>query len=269
MLDASFSSFPHRKSTKIIGRSTNTTLQVLKRQLYNNAASISSRCSSGAHGHLDIVLDTERCLAVSGNIPWVTPKHPGNSPNLTLATTAVQSKQVICQYDSVLVAFELYNRTSNALKQQLLLSVNSSFLCSLEDPSFGFTATTPLAMLQHLDSTYSTLTPEELEANCLELSKPWNLESPIEELWADVDNILCLACNGYANTFEVTTITILLAMFETSGLLGSTTEKFWLRDTSEWTLSNFKAEVNRGNNERLWKLTTGSAGHHGAHAALP
>jgi hypothetical protein len=44
-------------------------------------------------------------------------------------------------------------------------------------------ATTPLAMLQHIDSTYgTTLTLEELEANCLDLSKPWNSESPIEEL---------------------------------------------------------------------------------------
>jgi hypothetical protein len=31
---------------------------------------------------------------------------------------------------------------------------------------------TPLVMIQHLESTYSTLTPEELKAHCFELSKP-------------------------------------------------------------------------------------------------
>jgi hypothetical protein len=94
-------------------------------------------------------------------------------------------------------------------------------------------AATPIAMIQHLYSTYSRLTPEELEVKRLELSKPWNLDSPIEELWASVDNILHLACNAHANILEVTIITILLAMFETSGLLGSTTKKCQLRDASE------------------------------------
>jgi hypothetical protein len=124
-------------------------------------------------------------------------------------------------------------------------------------------------MIQHLDNTYGTLIPEELEVNRLELSKPWNPNSPIEELWASGDNILCLACNGHANISEVTTITILLALFETSGLLGSTTKTFLLSDTSEWTLTVFKDEVNRGNKERLCKLTTGAAGYLGAHAATP
>jgi hypothetical protein len=165
--------------------------------------------------------------------------------------------------------FEIYHRTSNALKQQLLLSVNGSVLCALEDPTFGFMATTPLPMLQHLDSTYGILTPEEPDTNCLELSKPWSPESPVEELWGSVDNSLCLACNGHANILEVTPITILLAIFETLALLGSTTKKVWLRDISEWTLSNFKAEVNRGNKERLCKLTSGSASYHGAHAVIP
>jgi hypothetical protein len=109
---------------------------------------------------------------------WVTLKHPGNSPNLTLLTTTVRCEQVTRQYDSDPVALELYSKIYNASKQQLLLSVNSSFVCAPEDPTFGFMA----AMMQYLDSIYSTFTPEELEANRLELSKPWNPDSPVEEL---------------------------------------------------------------------------------------
>jgi hypothetical protein len=92
MSDATFSGFPHRKRTKILGKPSNTSLQVLKRQLYKNAASIPSRRGGGAHGHLGMVLDADRYLAISGNIAWSTPKHPGNSPDLMLATTAVQSE---------------------------------------------------------------------------------------------------------------------------------------------------------------------------------
>jgi hypothetical protein len=120
MSDATSSAFPQRKLTKILWKPSNTPHHVLKRQLYNNAASIPSRRNGGAHGHLSIVLDTSWHLGVSGYIPWVTPKHPGNSPNLALVTTAIQHKQVTCQYTSDLVAFEPYNKTYYALKQQLL-----------------------------------------------------------------------------------------------------------------------------------------------------
>jgi hypothetical protein len=233
--------FPHGKLTKIIGKPSNTSLQVLKCQIYNNAASVPFTYSGSAHGHLGIVLDTTQYLAVSSNMPWITLKHPGDRPNLTPTTTAGQRKQITRQFDSDLLAFDLYHRTPNALKQQLILYVNDSFLCALEDPTFGFMGTTPLAMLQHLDSTYSTITPEKLETNYLELFKPWNPESPIEELWASVDNILCLARNGHANILEVMTITILLVMLETSGPLRSTTKKFRLRDTSEWTLKQLQS----------------------------
>jgi hypothetical protein len=130
-------------------------------------------------------------------------------------------------------------------------------------------AATPLAMIRHLDSIHSAQTTEELEFNRLELSKPWNPDSHIEELWASVDNILRQAYNFDADISEVTTITILLAMFENSGHLGSITKRLRLRDTSEWTLTVFKDKIHRGNKERLCKLTTGAAGCHGAHAAIP
>jgi hypothetical protein len=69
-------------------------------------------------------------------------------------------------------------------------------------------ATTVLAMLQHIDTTYGILTPEGHEANRLGLSKAWNPESRIEELWGSVNNILCRACNGHADISEVTTLTV-------------------------------------------------------------
>jgi hypothetical protein len=174
----------------IIGKPSNASFQVLKCQINNNAASIPSRQGDGTHGHLGIVLDTIQYLVVSSNMPWFTPKYPGGRPNLAPATTAVQSEQITCQHDTDLEAFGLCNRSSNALKQQLTLSVNGRFLCALEDPTFGFMTTTMLAMLQHFDSTYGTLTPRKVEANHLELSKPCNPKSPIEELGAIVDNIL-------------------------------------------------------------------------------
>jgi hypothetical protein len=61
---------------------------------------------------------------------WVLlhPVHPGDMPIHAQGLTSVLHKQINCQYDSDLAAYELYNRTSNALKQQLILVVQPSSL---------------------------------------------------------------------------------------------------------------------------------------------
>jgi hypothetical protein len=107
MLDAASSTFPQGNLAKIIEKPPNTSLQVLKCQIYSKAASIPSQHSSCAHGNLVIVLDTVQYMAVSTSVPWVTPKHPEDAPNLAPTNTAVQCKQITCQFDSDLVEFEI------------------------------------------------------------------------------------------------------------------------------------------------------------------
>jgi hypothetical protein len=125
----------------------------------------------------------------------------------------------------------------------------------------------PLIMIQHLDATYGRLTPGEIEANRLALSTLWNPDKPIEDLWASVNTIRRIAEDGFAPITEVTTISLLLDMFETFRMLSSTTEKYRLSEPSSWSLEHFKRDITCGNAERLCRLTTGSSGYHGALAA--
>ena len=259
--------FPHGTLTLIIGSPTNASLQTLKSQLCDNAASVPSR-RGGGNGHLGLVMDTVEYLTVSDNVPWVTPLHPGDFPvHGATGVTAVQREQINRQYDEDLAAYDLCVRMINALKRQIILAVDPTFLRALAHPKLGFMKVSPLSMIQHLDATYGRLTPGEIEANRLALSTPWNPDRPIEDLWASVDTIRRIADDGQAPITEVTAISLLLDMFETSGLLSSTTEKYRLAEPSSWSLQHFKQEITRGNAERLRRLTTGSSGYHGALAA--
>jgi hypothetical protein len=104
-------------------------------------------------------------------------------------------------------------------------------------------------------------------AECDLSSTPWNPDRPIDDLWASVCTIRRITEDGNASITEVSTISLLLDMFETSGLLSSTTEKFRLSEPSSWTCKTFKREITRGNAKPLHQLTTGSSGYHGALAA--
>jgi hypothetical protein len=115
--------FPHGELTKVIGLPTNTSLQVLKSQLCNDAASVPSRRGGGAHGHHGIVMDAVDYMIVSNNIPWVDPVHPGELTVHGTGATAILHKLINCQYDADLAAYELYSKVSNAVKRQILLDV--------------------------------------------------------------------------------------------------------------------------------------------------
>jgi hypothetical protein len=139
--------FPHGELPKIFGIPTNVSLHVLKSQLCDNAASVPSRRGGGAHSHLGIVMDAVNYMTVSNNIPWVDPVHPGELPVHGTGAMAILRKQINRQYDSDLASYELYSKVSNALKRQILLAVEPTFLQALAHPRLGFMTVTPLVLI--------------------------------------------------------------------------------------------------------------------------
>ena len=258
--------FPYASLTPIDGKPTNTTLQVLQRQLYTNARSVPSARGGGNHGHLASVLSNADYLARVG-IPFVVPVHPGLPPEAVGTSAAIAV--AIRNYNDALADVTLYNSLRLALTAQILTAVNASFISALEDPDFGFGDVTPLAMLTHLRAEYGTMTPEELERNRSALSEPWNFDDPIEDLWAKLSNIQRVATLGNVPIPDITIVTLTLAMIEKTGLLATTTEKFRLRPVDKWTVTIFKTEFQLGNKERIRRLTAGDVGFHGAHHATP
>ena len=256
--------FPHETLTPIDGKPTNTTLQLLQRQLFTNARSVPSTRGGGLHGHLAILLSPDDYLLRVG-VPFIVPIHPGDPP-LPIGTAAIIGV-ALRNYAEALADVALYRNLSSALTAQILAAVNASFLSALEDPDFGFGDVSPLTMLEHLRAEYGTLTPEELERNRAALSEPWNFDNPIEDLWAKIVNIQRVAAFGAVPIPDITIITLTLAMIEKTGLLATTTEKFRLRPVAEWTVALFKTEFVLGNKERIRRLTAGDAGFHGAHNA--
>jgi hypothetical protein len=211
MSSSSKFTFPHETLTPLIGKPTNTTLQLMQRQLFTNARSVPSSRGGGVHGHLAMLLSDADYLARAG-VAFDVPVHPGPPP-LPVGAAAVIAV-AIRTYTEALADVTLYNNLRAALTAQILTAVNLSFLSALEEPDFGFSNVTPRAMLDHLRLEYGTLTPEELENNRAALSEPWNLDDPIEDLWAKIANIQRVATFGNVPIVDITIITLTLAMIK-------------------------------------------------------
>jgi hypothetical protein len=265
MSSSSKFTFPHETLTPIIGKPTNTSLQLLQRQLFTNARSVPSTRGGGLYGHLAMLLSDAEYLTRAG-VPFDVPIHPGPPPPPIGAAAVIAVTLRI--YTDAIEEVTRWNNLSVALIAQIIGAVNASFISALEDPIFGFSDVSPRRLLEHLRTEYGTLTPEELEANRASLSEAWNFDDPIEDLWAKIANIQRVATFGDVPLADITIITLTLAMIEKTGLLTSTTDKFRLRPTNEWTFALFKSEFQLGNKERVRRLTAGAAGFHGAHNAI-
>lgn len=259
--------FPHPELSRIDGKPTNTGIQILQRELYTNARSVVSTRGGGVNGHLSLLMNPAAYLARAGT-PFEPPMHPGPAPIHAIGATAGQITETNRQYNATLLEHSLYHQVSVELKRQLLAAVQPAYFRALEDADFGFADITPLMLLEHLKSTYGTLTPQDLEFNRLTLSQPWDPDVPIEDLWCRIKEARRVANTANDNITETTAINLTLTMLETAGVLPDATRAWRLHPLDNWTLDRFTTELTTANRERLRQLTARMGGYHSANAAV-
>jgi hypothetical protein len=98
---------------------TNSSLQVLQRELYANARAIHSARSGGAYGHLAIIMLTADYIIRAG-VAFDPPVHPGNAPVHGANATSAQITETISQYAADLAEYNLYHTVNEELIKQVL-----------------------------------------------------------------------------------------------------------------------------------------------------
>ena len=91
-------SFPFEKLTPIIGKPTNTLLQLLQRQLFTNARAVTSPRGGGRHGHMAMRLSEADFVARTG-VAFEIPEHPGPAPVHPANATAAQIAETLRLYN--------------------------------------------------------------------------------------------------------------------------------------------------------------------------
>jgi hypothetical protein len=186
--------------------------------------------------------------------------HPVNA-------TGNQIIEINRQFERDIVDHQLFLTAREALKQQILLAVAFRYLQVLKDADMGFADVSLAAILNHLKSTYGTITPEGIEDNRSLLGSDWNPEDPIEDLWLRIKECQRFATAATEPIPNAAAICLILAALEKSGVFSSAVEKWRDKEPATQTLANFQSLSDFENKERLRKLTAKSAGYHGSHNA--
>jgi hypothetical protein len=263
--------FPHQELTVVTAtndRPDYASLVLLRQEIYANAISIPSIRGRGTDGHLDVVTSDAKYLTITSTIKSL-PTNPGPDPSAPLRMATRESPLTAEDYAEArrahardLLAYRTYTTVESLLKRQLLQAVPATFVFETMDIELGYSQVSTLALLDHLYITYGSVTADELSKNMENLSRQWDPDQQLEDLWAQIRK-----CQTFAKDFDPITdktiVRVTINNLEKSGVFTQALHDWRQRPETEHTIKNMKDAFNLANKDRLRSLNSSSAGFAG------
>ena len=262
--------FLHPELTPILTTPTIESIDLLCSELYANLRPIHSNTGGGQHGHVGLIYSPAEYDILTGlNVPFTAPVWPGANPDHTNDTTAHQITETNRLFAQDMTVFISYNTLVTATKQLIIKAVKPVYFAVLVLPTSGLDSYSVHELINHLLTTYGTVTDTDITANRMRLGAAWNFDEPIEQLWTRTKQCLTFAETHHVPIAEREATTILFSVIEAAGLFTLHTEQWEMRPQAEKTMAILQEYFQNANNKRISKATTLTAGYHGAHAVTP
>ena len=163
-----------------------TSLTAFQQTIQKNTLAIES--PNTEFGHLGLVLNDIAYKKLNIGESWKNPKEPPSKPTKPTAlmgenTDPYEAQEAHRTWQEAKDTYTTFKYAREALKKQIINSVNDEYINTLEDDTIGYTNVTPLELLTHLWNTYGTISESELTTNEEYMKTPWNPPTPIEELF--------------------------------------------------------------------------------------
>jgi hypothetical protein len=170
-------------------------------------------------------------------------------------------------YDGRLNQVSLHVYVINALRQQILCTVDNMYLMELEHPELGYLVSPRDMLLHHQQATYGTITPLENGQNRATLTSSWNPNDDMERLWLHIRDAQLLAHQANEEILDPAAIRLTVQALEASAVFNFALDNWRLKDDATKTILSFKEHINKEDSECNRKLTAETGAYHGAHGA--
>ena len=230
--------------------------------LYENAIAIPS--SSTPLGHLALVVEAAKFLALNNGEIWDEPRNPGTAPTApTNVATAQAAEQVFNPEIALFTAQErirIYNESKStyktflaaktALRNQVLNAVDDKFISALKESIVSYTRLAPLDIISHLKKEYGEITESDLTNNDTKMQEPWDPSTPIEDLYERLEKGQRYARAAGEDIADATIVRYGYTAISATGLFATACEAWTnkARLTKTWTL--FKTTFKKANDHR-------------------
>ena len=136
---------------------------------------------------------------------FTCPANPGNTPIIPATTTGQQTRRLERIHQENLRVYREVSRTDQALKQQLLGAFDDMYLKAMKNTHVGYTNRTTMELITHLYNSYGNITQIDLNDNDVRMKTPYDITTPIENLFKQIDEAVAYADAGNS-AFTVTQI---------------------------------------------------------------
>jgi hypothetical protein len=131
-----------------------------------------------------------------GNVPFVLPVNAGLSAIHIVGATGPQIAEGNRVHGLDTIEFNTYLNTEAALKQQVIQAVPEVFYEQLGDDAIGYANVSTKQILAHLDTTYGTLSEDDIDRNLKLMNSPCSVHEPIESLFTRLKGCRTFAANS-------------------------------------------------------------------------
>ena len=270
---------PHPTLTAIAGTPDFTSVRLLKKECFANAASVESSLTAPDLGHAVLVigdnaynaLATRALQAANPNAQafvWAAPVRPPAQPELAGANSNHARAIASDTWKRLTTDWNHYTKVQSTLKKQIIEAVPAEFISSLSDDTTGFAAITPLQLINHLANYYGTVTRADIDANLTALEAPWEPCNTMEGLWTR-----CTACEHIAQAggepIQLShKMRIMLKVLTSTGVFHLDIRDWNNKPDADRTWPNFCTFFANANRERCANLTAGSYRHQATAAVV-
>jgi hypothetical protein len=241
---------------------TYTTLLKCQSQLNANSSAVDTPEGTGIHGHIVLTLTPGEFYAltetdVNDPHPHPPPANPGHiDPAATQAQARVHEER---QYH-----YKLYTTTEKLLKKQLLAATPDLYIAKIKHPVTNYATVSTRQILNHLWATYGTITPADLDANLVTMSKPWHPSTPIESLFQQLSDGIVLATAGDCPIHDNHVVRIAYNIIVATGVFELPCRDWRALPSADKTYERLQIFFTVANKDR--SATTSSVGYHSTNA---
>ena len=260
--------FPYPTIPKIPGRPTFETISEIHTKLKANASSVQSELGGGTHGLLGLTLQPGTYTVLTGHV-FQPPVNPGPVANVPPNQTGPQIANILRHHKDQLNLWRNYNATEQALKQQLISSIDDIYLKGVANRHTGFATVNLLRMLQHLYDTYGDITPTELEENDVKMKTAYDPTLPIETLYDQIEVAVDFADAGKAPYTNAQVLARAYNIVLQTGLFTDACREWRNKPLMDKTWENFKLHFALAHRDlRQQQTTAQQSGFHTANQVL-
>lgn len=215
---------------------TPAAVRLLRRELFANARAIPTDLGGGDHGHLGMVMPQVDYIAIStGAVPFTMPPKPAVPNFLGVAAAREMTREV---YKDDLEIYHNARGVLTQLKQLILQAIPLTYIAELEDEAMGYANVSPQQILAHMVTNYGRITAKDLETNLQQIKRPWNPDTPIQNVFTNGLQCRQFAAEGNDAISEAAYVRMLVATFRNSGVLSKAIDDWENKPDTDHTLAN-------------------------------